>query len=310
MRIRKAQSLDKDRVLTFCKDTFEWGDYIGTVWDFWLTDTSGLLLVADNADSIGLNSEPVAISHISVCQNDLLWIEGIRVDKHHRNKGIATRLLQYMVKYGIEKGLCESCALIAHSNINSRNMFEKQGFSQNSIYAYYNVKIKKKLEFANSSLVLKYACLGDVKLVHDYLNNSQIYSKMNNRYFNEWRFLKLGNTFDCICNLIDKKKLVLIVDGDRNICGLSIVNILDGKNTFYNEPLLQVCYLNCTNNQILYDSVYLILDYLIDYNKHRYIQFFVDGSVDLHPLFKNDSNKSNYDIDFFERFIVYCKNLK
>ena len=310
MRIRKAQSLDKDRVLKFCKDTFEWGDYIGTVWDFWLTDTSGVLLVADNPDSRTSNYDPVAISHISVCQNDLLWIEGIRVDKNHRKKGIATHLLQYMVKYGVEKGLCESCALIAHSNTYSRKIFEKQGFSQTCIYAYYNVKIKKKLKSANSSLVLKYACLGDVQLVYDYLNSSQIHLEKNNRYFNEWRFFKLENTFDCICNLINKKKLVLIVDENSKICGLSIVNTLDGKNTFYNEPLLQVCYLNCINNKIIYDSVYLILGTLIDHNKHKFIQFFVDGSVDLYPLLNDDNNRSNYDIDSCERFIVYCKKLK
>jgi GNAT superfamily N-acetyltransferase len=302
--------LDKDRVLEFCKDTFEWGDYIGTAWDFWLTDTSGLLLVADNPDLRTLNYAPVAISHISVCQNDLLWIEGIRVDKHHRNKGIATCLLQYMVKYGIEKGLGESCALIAHSNINSRKLFEKQGFSQKRIYSYYNVKIKKKLEFANSSLVLKFASLSEVKLVYDFLNNSQTYSEKNSRYFNDWRFLKLENTIESICNLIDKKRLVLMVDGNSKICGLSIVNILNGANTFYKEPLLQVCYLDCINGQILYDSVYLIMSTLADYNKHKYIQFFVDGSVDLHPLLNNDNNKSNYGIDFFERFIVYCKKLK
>ncbi|HYO06465.1 MAG TPA: GNAT family N-acetyltransferase [Phototrophicaceae bacterium] len=302
--------MDKDRVLKFCEDTFEWGDYIGTVWDFWLTDTSGLLLVADNPNLRTLNYEPVAISHISVCQNDMLWIEGIRVDKHYRNKGIATCLLQYMVKYGIEKGLVESCALIAHSNMNSRKLFEKQGFSQNCIYSYYNVKIKRKLEFANSSLVLKYACLGDVRPVIDYLNNSQIYLERNNRYFNEWRFFKLENTFDCIFNLIDKKKLVLMVDENSKICGMSIINIPDGKNKCYRESLLQVCYLNCINNQILHDSVYLILGTMINYNKHKYIQFFVDVSFDLHALLENDDNKSNYDIDFFERFIVYCKNLK
>jgi hypothetical protein len=215
-----------------------------------------------------------------------------------------------MVKYGIEKGLVESCALIAHSNMNSRKIFEKQGFSQNCIYSYYNVKIKRKLEFANSSLVLKYACLGDVRPVIDYLNNSQIYLERNNRYFNEWRFFKLENTFDFIFNLIDKKKLVLMVDENSKICGMSIINIQDGKNKFYNEPLLQVCYLDCINNKILYDFVCLILNTLIDNNKYKYIQFFVEGSVDLHPLLKDDSNKSNYDIDFFERFIVYCKNLK
>jgi GNAT superfamily N-acetyltransferase len=294
----------------FCKDTFEWGDYIGTAWDFWLTDTSGLLLVVDDPISRTLNYVPVAISHISVCQNDMLWIEGIRVDKHYRNKGIATCLLQYMVKYGIEKGLGESCALIAQSNINSRNIFEKQGFSQNCIYAYYNVKIKKQLKFANPSLVLKYACLDDVQLVYDYLHNSQIHLEKNNRYFHDWRFFKLENTFDCICNLIDKKKLVLIVDENSKICGLSVINTLDGKNTFYKEPLLQVCYLDCINSQILYDSVYHILGTLIDYSRHKYIQFFVDGSFDLYPLLRDDKNKSNYDIDSFERFIVYCKKLK
>jgi hypothetical protein len=101
-----------------------------------------------------------------------------------------------------------------------------------------------------------------------------------------------------------------MVDENSKICGMSIINILDGKNKFYNEPLLQVCYLDCINNQILRDSVYLILGTLIDYNKHKYIQFFVDVSVDLHPLLENDCNKSNYDIEFFERFIVYCKKLK
>jgi hypothetical protein len=216
-----------------------------------------------------------------------------------------------MEKYGIEKGLGESCALIGHNNINSRKLFEKQGFSQNCSYSYYNVRIKRELEFANSSLVLKYASLGDLKLVYDYLNNSQTYLENNNRYFNEWRFFKLENTFDNIGNLIGKKRIVLIVDDNNKICGLSIVNILDGKTKFYNEPLLQVCYIDCISNRILYDSICLILYTLVNYSKHKNVQLFVDGSVDLHPLLKDDNNKSNnYDIDFFERFIVYCKNLK
>ena len=159
-------------------------------------------------------------------------------------------------------------------------------------------------------MVLKFACSGDLHLVYDYLDNSQIHLEKNSRYFNDWRFYKLENTFDCICSLIDKKKIVLIVDKNSKVCGLSIINILDGKNTFYNEPLLQVCYLDCINDQVLYDSVYLILGTLIDCNKHKYIQFFVDGSVDLHPLLSGDNNKGNYDIDFSERFIIYCKKLR
>jgi len=306
LRIRVAQYFDKDKILKFCKDTFEWGDYIAIVLDFWLADPSGILLVADIPDSRTFQYKPVAISHISVCQNHLLWIEGIRVDKVHRNKGIATSLLQYMVKYGIKNGLCESCALVSYDNINSKKLFEKHGFSQSCIYAYYNVKIKKRLEYSVSHIIIKYACFDDINLICAYLNNSKFYLEKNNRYFNNWKFYKLENTFNCIYNLIDSKKVFLILDENSTICGLSIINILDDVDVFYNKPLLQVCYLDCMNYCIYSKTIYLILDTLFNYNKHKNVQIFVNGSIDLHHLFNNNDN---YNVDTFEKFIVYCKKL-
>ncbi len=306
MRIRVAQYFDKDKILKFCKDTFEWGDYIAIVLDFWLTDPSGILLVVDIPDSRTFQYEPVAISHISVCQKGLLWIEGIRVGKVHRNKGIATHLLQYMVKYGIKNGLCESCALVSYDNIISKKLFEKYGFSQSCIYAYYNVEIKKRLDYSVSHILIKYACFDDINLICAYLNNSKFYLEKNNKYFNNWKFYKLENTFNCIYNLIDSKKFFLILDENSTICGLSIINILDDVDAFYNKPLLQVCYLDCLNYRIYSKSIYLILDTLFNYNKHKNVQIFVNGSIDLHHLFDNNDN---YNVDTFEKFIVYCKKL-
>ena len=42
--IRDAINSDKFSVLSFCKDTFSWGDYIQDVWDYWLSKAIYLLL--------------------------------------------------------------------------------------------------------------------------------------------------------------------------------------------------------------------------------------------------------------------------
>src|SRR5215468_5486230 len=56
--IRQAQPQDKAAVLAFCAHTWDWGDYIPQVWDEWLADPSGCLLVAILAD------RPVALMHM------------------------------------------------------------------------------------------------------------------------------------------------------------------------------------------------------------------------------------------------------
>jgi hypothetical protein len=42
---RVAQNRDKKQILDFCKTTFEWGDYIHEVWDIWIKEKDGLLIV-------------------------------------------------------------------------------------------------------------------------------------------------------------------------------------------------------------------------------------------------------------------------
>jgi len=54
LKIRPAAKADKEEVLKFCIDTFEWGDYIDQVWDLWYSDRNGVLLLAE--DQKGQNS--------------------------------------------------------------------------------------------------------------------------------------------------------------------------------------------------------------------------------------------------------------
>ena len=47
MRFRIARKSDRDDIMSFCNDTFSWGDYIAKVWDLWYTDRNGILFVAE-----------------------------------------------------------------------------------------------------------------------------------------------------------------------------------------------------------------------------------------------------------------------
>ena len=50
LRIRPANKEDRQDVLRFCNDTFEWGDYIDQVWDLWYLDRNGLLIVVEEEE--------------------------------------------------------------------------------------------------------------------------------------------------------------------------------------------------------------------------------------------------------------------
>ena len=302
LQIRKAQPSDKYKILNFCKDTFAWGDYIDIVWDSWLTDHSGLLLVVDRLDSSTLIYEPVAVSHISICQNNFLWIEGLRVNKTFRNQGIASYLLQHMVNYGIKQGLDESCALVSNKNVISKRMLEKQGFSANAICRYYSIKIEKTLKLNGHSLVLKHAHFNDIESIQDYLDNSEVYQKMDGRYFNEWKFYRLKNTFECLCDLISKEKLILVVDGNEKINGVSIINIVGEKALFCSKPVVEICYLDCLDYSVYSNFIYLLLETLGTHYQFKNIHLFVESSIDLCSVFGSN-------IDNSEEFIIYGKKL-
>ena len=303
LHIRKAQPSDKHKILNFCQDTFAWGDYIHIVWDSWVTDHPGLLLVVDMPNSSTLIYDPVAVSHISTCPNGVLWMEGLRVNKTFRNQGIATFLLRYMLEYGFKKGLDESCALVSSKNVVSKRLFEKQGFSANTICRYYNIKMGKNLQFNTQSLNFKYANIRDIECIQNYLDVSEVYSKMEGRYFNEWKFYKLKNTFDGIYDLVSKEKLVLIVDKKNKINGISIINVTRDKDIFYNKPLLQICYIDCLDYSVYNDFIYLILETLDAPNQFKNIHFFAENSINLSCLFNDIC------IDNCEEFIIYSKQL-
>ena len=106
--VRDAINSDKFSVLSFCKDTFSWGDYIQDVWDYWLSE--GNLLVIEK-------QYPVGICHAFFSKNQV-WIEGIRINSNFRRQGFASNLVRHIELLSQEKQTLSLFMLIDAKNYN------------------------------------------------------------------------------------------------------------------------------------------------------------------------------------------------
>jgi ribosomal protein S18 acetylase RimI-like enzyme len=248
LKIRHATKSDKGEVLRFCVNTFEWGDYIDQVWDFWLSDRNGVLLVAEHDEEYNIHgkkrSSVIAISHASLCPNNKnVWLEGIRVHPNFRHRYVATQLLNSMISYGKEQGADEASAIVAGNNITSQLMMESNGFAIISKWSYYIInKIPKRVD--KGKLRSKVVTSEDTETVRNYLKRSAVYKSSGKTYVNSWRWYSLD--LSVLENFIKHEKVLVI--GNDPIEGLGIIN-KDSDNNF------QIVYLDASNTSVLEDLI-------------------------------------------------------
>ena len=116
--VRPAAQADKSQILSFCANTFSWGDYIDHVWDLWLHDKNGRMLIAES------DGVQVGLSHVSLCPDSNIWLEGVRVHPSFRRTKIATELFGEMLRYGARYGARHAQAIVARENPASQKMME------------------------------------------------------------------------------------------------------------------------------------------------------------------------------------------
>ena len=96
IQIRPARATDRPAVEIICAQKDE--DYITDVWDEWLADPPGKLIVAE------LNGRTVGFAKLSRLADDEWWLEGLRVDSDHRGQGIAGKLQAHLVAHAHQIG--------------------------------------------------------------------------------------------------------------------------------------------------------------------------------------------------------------
>ena len=313
MNIRRARPSDKNMVLDFCMNTFDWGDYVDRVWDNWISDPSGLLLVYESAVSSSTSKlYPLGIIHIIKCLGNNLWLEGLRVNKIHRNKGIATALLKYSLHYGSKNGIREFSALVSENNFASQNMMEKLGFSRFSEYSYYNINLKKYRDTCDRSfesepefsmkLDIQVPHFRDIFFILAYLSKSDLPKFCLNKYFDSWRLYNLNISFSNLFSFIRNNELLMIVDRNKEIVGIVIVKP-SKKINFFDLPIIQISYLNCIDISIFPRVIHLLLKKYCDDTLFNNAQFLFPVFPELEKIFNIQY------IEYSDRFYLYSKTL-
>jgi ribosomal protein S18 acetylase RimI-like enzyme len=281
--IRPAKKSDKDEILSFCINTFSWGDYINRVWDYWYAEKNGQLFVVESS------GEKIAMSHVAICpEGKGIWLEGIRVHPDHRRSYIATMLLAKMLEYGRQRGAREASAIVDVTNLASQSMMEKNGFRVVSKWMYYNALSTLRHQESNARI----ANVDDIDDIWKYLHQSKIYHLSGKKYVKSWHWY----TFDrrALLDFVKEERVILT---SLPIDGIAIIN----KRGYWDRTnILQIVYLDIASVSSLHHLVSFITN------------LYLGGKFDSLQLVCYNSKQVTSFIDKFvikeeEQFLLYNK---
>jgi N-acetylglutamate synthase-like GNAT family acetyltransferase len=229
IRIRPARKSDKDEILSFCLNTFSWGDYIDRVWDYWYLEEHGQLFVVESDGK----KKKIATSHVAICPDgNTIWLEGVRVHPNYRRSYIATALISKMMEYGRWKGAQQAFAIVDRTNFSSRRMMEKNGFKVVSKWLYCSIGNKPKWQKSDARI----ANVDDIDDIWQYLQGSKIYHLSAKRYFDSWRWYAFNRK--TLKNFVKDQRVIVI---GQSIDGVAIIN----KHGYWDRTkMLQIVYLD------------------------------------------------------------------
>ena len=308
MRFRLATNQDKEYVLNFCKNTFSWGDYIDRVWDIWICEPNGILLVAEIENHI--KKKPIAIIHGILIPEKTIWIEGIRVDPEYRKQKLATNLINLILEYGKNNGAVYSAAIVSIKNEASRRMMEKSEFKILSKWSYIstNHMIPPINNLTNN---FKIADSNDYQQIINFLGNSENFKLSGKKFVKSWRWYDL--TDDRLFTMIYNKQVIIGGKNNSNTLQIRGIAIIDREDYWNNQDIFQIVYIDADSKDILLSLINKSLELALKHNekysnknkknKYERIQVFSPYKEYNSRIF----TKSN--ITFSEQFLLYYKKI-
>lgn len=133
--VRPAQPEDKTAVLSFCRHTWPHEeDYIDAVWDQWMAEPSGQILVAV------FNDQPIAITRVVQLSEQEGWWEALRVDPQYRGQGIVRCLDPAIEHYFQTKGISTIRCCVASWNSAVPEIFKRRGYQPIACYVEHSAE--------------------------------------------------------------------------------------------------------------------------------------------------------------------------
>jgi ribosomal protein S18 acetylase RimI-like enzyme len=180
IEVRLAREDDREAVLAFCARTWDDGDYIQFVWDDWLRDSSGALLVAT------LGGRPVGLAHLRMLSAEEAWIEGVRVDPEARRQGVARHLVSRTLVTARERGASVARYLTSAENDASQQLFARFGFLRVAEIIHYTASALETAERDQGALPLTRAGSQDSERIWAWLERSNLAPLNGGLEIHEW----------------------------------------------------------------------------------------------------------------------------
>lgn len=162
IEVRAARAEDKEAVIAFCQKTFSWGDYIPEVWNAWLEDTSGALLVAT------VRHQPVAILHVALLDSGVAWLEGMRVHLDFRRQGIGTKMDAQARALARQRGCLVARLATSINNIPAQKTLAAEGYHRVAQFNEWEAE-PTRVDFS----LIRVATQGDTSDILARWNNSE-----------------------------------------------------------------------------------------------------------------------------------------
>ncbi len=167
-------------MLAFCVNTFSWGDYVGEVWDQWLADPNGHLLVAE------LEGLPVAIQYVYFPGEGEAYLQGMRVDPAVRGRGIATAMLEAGLALARQRGARVVRLLTKPDNEATHRMMEAASFRH--AIAFTDLRAAPDAEVAPSP---EAGVPGDLLDLWQLIEGSEHFHRSDCTYVVDWHVREL-----------------------------------------------------------------------------------------------------------------------
>jgi GNAT superfamily N-acetyltransferase len=236
--IRLARPEDREAVLAFSTNTWEWGDYIEYVWDEWLHDPQGALFVATN------DGRPVGVAHMRMLNTKESWFEGLRVDPAFRQQGIASALYDAQLKEAILRGATTARLITESTNDGAIRLLERASMRRVGAYAPFRalpVTTPSKREYGLEKPTL--ATAADLDDIIDYLNASNIMPSVGGLYYQG--FTAYSITSELLTEKVAAQQVYVLRRWDR-LDGLAIAEPREG----HREKQLFIGYIDGTTESI------------------------------------------------------------
>lgn len=120
--VRPALPSDREAIVEFTRDTFEWGDYVADEFDGWLARPDMLVVVAVDDDE-----QAVALAAARMLSSSEAWFHAARVHPDLRGRGIAAEVSVALRSWARDQGALVGRLLVEDWNEASIRHVEKTG---------------------------------------------------------------------------------------------------------------------------------------------------------------------------------------